>query len=87
MKKILIISSEYTGHGHKSVDTALLQYFKLKYKDKIEKAMVTDKWDCECVEAMTMALDNIKDALKIESMLEKDGDLMNLFLQEGEGDK
>lgn len=36
MKKILIISSEYTGHGHKSVDTALLQYFKLKYKDKIE---------------------------------------------------
>lgn len=39
---------------------------------KIEKAMVTDKWDCECVEAMTMALDNIKDALKIESMLEKD---------------
>ena len=24
--------------------------------------MVTDKWDCECVEAMTMALDNIKDA-------------------------
>lgn len=36
MKKILIISSEYTGHGHKSVHTALIQGFEKLYKDKIE---------------------------------------------------
>ena len=36
MKKILIISSEYTGHGHKSVHTALMQSFEKLYKEKIE---------------------------------------------------
>ncbi|WP_295158418.1 glycosyltransferase [uncultured Brachyspira sp.] len=36
MKKVLIISSEYTGHGHKSVHTALLQGFKSLYKEEIE---------------------------------------------------
>ena len=36
MKKILIISSEYTGHGHKSVHTALLQGFEKLYKDNLE---------------------------------------------------
>ena len=36
MKKILIISSEYTGHGHKSVHTALIQGFEKLYKDSIE---------------------------------------------------
>lgn len=35
MKKILIISSEYTGHGHKSVDNALQQGFRRKYKDEV----------------------------------------------------
>ena len=36
MKKILIISSEYTGHGHKSVHTALIQGFERLYKDRVE---------------------------------------------------
>ncbi|WP_157152880.1 MGDG synthase family glycosyltransferase [Brachyspira murdochii] len=36
MKNILIISSEYTGHGHKSVHTAILQGFQKLYKDEIE---------------------------------------------------
>ncbi len=36
MKKLLIISSEYTGHGHKSVHTAIVQGFEKLYKDKIE---------------------------------------------------
>lgn len=36
VKKILIISSEYTGHGHKSVHTALMQSFEKLYKEKIE---------------------------------------------------
>ena len=40
MKKILIISSEYTGHGHKSVHTALIQGFEKLYKDKIECKVV-----------------------------------------------
>ena len=40
MKKILIISSEYTGHGHKSVHTALIQGFEKLYKDSIEIKVV-----------------------------------------------
>ena len=36
MKKVLIISSEYTGHGHKSVHTSLLQAFESLYKGEIE---------------------------------------------------
>ena len=36
MKRLLIISSEYTGHGHKSVHTAIVQGFEKLYKDKIE---------------------------------------------------
>ena len=36
MNKILIISSEYTGHGHKSVHTAMVQGFEKFYKGKIE---------------------------------------------------
>lgn len=40
MKKILIISSEYTGHGHKSVHTALLQGFEKLYNEKIECKVV-----------------------------------------------
>ena len=36
MKKIIIISSEYTGHGHKSVHTAIVEGFERLYKDKIE---------------------------------------------------
>ena len=36
MNKILIISSEYTGHGHKSVHTAIIQGFEKLYKGKIE---------------------------------------------------
>lgn len=40
MKKILIISSEYTGHGHKSVHTALQQGFQKLYNDKIECKVV-----------------------------------------------
>ena len=40
MKKILIISSEYTGHGHKSVHTSLLQGFKALYREEIECKVV-----------------------------------------------
>lgn len=40
MKKILIISSEYTGHGHKSVHTSLLQGFKTLYNEEIECKVV-----------------------------------------------
>lgn len=40
MKKILIISSEYTGHGHKSVHTSLLQGFKALYPEEIECKVV-----------------------------------------------
>lgn len=35
MKNILIISSEYTGHGHKSVDNALQQGLKEKYGNEV----------------------------------------------------
>ena len=34
--KILFISAEYTGHGHKSVHTALMQGFRRLYGDAIE---------------------------------------------------
>jgi len=40
MKKILIISSEYTGHGHKSVSTALKETFNNYYKDDIKVSVV-----------------------------------------------
>ena len=40
MKKVLIISSEYTGHGHKSVHTALLQGFTSLYGERIECKVV-----------------------------------------------
>lgn len=40
MKRILIISSEYTGHGHKSVHTSLLQGFKSLYSGEIECKVV-----------------------------------------------
>ncbi|WP_300369612.1 galactosyldiacylglycerol synthase [Brachyspira sp.] len=40
MKKILIISSEYTGHGHKSVHTAIIQGISKLYKDEIDCKVV-----------------------------------------------
>ena len=40
MKRVLIISSEHTGHGHKSVHTALIQGFEKLYKEKIECKVV-----------------------------------------------
>lgn len=36
MKKVLLVSSEYAGHGHKSVHTALLQGFKRLCGDAVE---------------------------------------------------
>ena len=40
MKKILIISSEYTGHGHKSVSTALKESFSYYYKDEVRVSVI-----------------------------------------------
>lgn len=39
---------------------------------KVEKAMLNDQWDCECFEVMSMAIDNIKDVMKIGEMKERE---------------
>lgn len=37
---------------------------------KIENALASNIWDCECVEAMSQAIDNLKDLSKMEGYSE-----------------
>lgn len=39
---------------------------------KVEKAIDSKNWDCECFETMSKSIDNILDIVKIEKYTEKD---------------
>lgn len=52
------------------MDIAKLKELNEKILDKammnVEKAWVMDKWDCECMETMSLAIDNLKDLEKMQ---------------------